>query len=158
MIEKILRYLIALVFTVMLVSMVYLVITRYVFHNAPSWCEELARFGFVYLVFLASPIAVRHGQHLHVDFISSRYKPVTKHIVSIFSNIAGVGVLVFLFVLAGKLCFEVTTLSGAMLLPLKYVYAAIPLGSACMILFCIEIISRDVKCLIDLKNNREVTE
>lgn len=154
-VEKVLRILIAVVFSVMLVSMVYLVIKRYIFMNAPSWCEELARFGFIYLVFLASPIAVRRGVHLQVDFISSHFSPMMHHITSIISNITGVAVLSFLATMAWKLCREVTTLSGAMLLPLKYVYFAIPLGCFCMILFCIEIVLNDIQGISELSKAKE---
>lgn len=148
--------LIAVVFSVMLISMIYLVVGRYVFGHAPSWCEELARFGFIYIVFLASPIAVRRGVHLQVDFISCRFKPMAHHIMSIISNITGVAVLMFLASMAWKLCREVTTLSGAMLLPLKYVYLAIPLGCVCMILYCIEIILNDVKGISALRKAKGV--
>ena len=155
-VEKALRILIAVVFSVMLLSMVYLVIMRYIFMNAPSWCEELSRYGFIYLVFLASPIAVRRGVHLQVDFISCHFSPMVHHITSIISNITGVAVLTFLAAMAWKLCCEVTTLSGAMLLPLKYVYFAIPFGCVCMILFCIEIVLGDIQEIVTLVKAKEV--
>lgn len=154
-VEKVLQVLIAIVFSVMLISMIYLVIGRYIFGHAPSWCEELARFGFIYIVFLASPIAVRRGVHLHVDFLSSRFSPMVHHVVSIISNITGVAVLSFLASMAWKLCTEVTTLSGAMLLPLKYVYFAIPFGCVCMILYCIEIVLGDIQGIAALRREKE---
>lgn len=153
-VEKILKVLIGIDFAAMLAAMVYLVVKRYIFHNAPSWCEEFARFGFLYLVFLACPIAVRRGQHLQVDFISSHYGPIFRHIMSIVSNVCGVGLLFYISFLAAKLCMEVTTLSGAMQLELKYVYAAIPIGCICMVLFCMEIVVRDVCEIAAIKKER----
>lgn len=152
--EKVLKGLISIAFAAMLISMVYLVIMRYFFRSAPSWCEEFARFGFVYLVFLACPIGVRRGQHLQVDFISSHYPPMMKYIMSIISNVAGVALLTYLGLLAGKLCLEVTTLSGAMQLPFKYIYSAIPLGCVCMMLFAFEIIIRDIKEIAEITRER----
>ncbi len=146
--EKILTVLIAIVFAVMLVSIVILVVMRYVFNHAPSWSEELARFGFLYLVFFTCPIAIRRGSHLQVDFISSKYPPKLHHIVSILSNLVGMGVMAFLFYQAGKLAMEVTTISGAMQLPYRYLYGIMPVGCFLMVLFSIEIIFNDISALI----------
>lgn len=156
--EKILTYIIALVFTVMLVSMVYMVVMRYIFHHAPAWCEELSRFGFLYLVFLTCPIAIRRGSHLQVDFVSSHYPPMVKHIVSILGNLTGVGVMIFLFCIAGKLALEVTTLSGAMQLSYKYLYAIMPVGSVLMILYCLEIIFKDIVGLREILKAKGVNK
>ena len=157
-IEKILTVLIAIVFAVMLVSIVYLVFMRYLFHHAPSWCEELARFGFLYLVFLTCPIAIRKGSHLQVDFISSNYPPTVHHIVSILSNLVTIAVLGFLFYQAGKLAMEVTTLSGAMQLPYKYLYGIMPVGCFFMVLYSVEIIVRDILALAGRGNSEEVAK
>ena len=157
-IEKILTVLIAIVFAVMLVSIVYLVVMRYLFHHAPSWCEELARFGFLYLVFLTCPIAIRKSMHLQVDFISSKYPPKVHHVVSILSNIVGIGVMCFLFYQAGKLAMEVTTLSGAMQLPYKYLYGIMPVGCFFMVLYSFEIIFNDIRALFGHGESEEVAK
>ena len=146
-IEKILTVLIAIVFAVMLVAIVYLVFTRYVLHHAPSWCEELARFGFLYLVFLTCPIAVRKGTHLQVDFISSQYPPKVHHVVSIISSLVTIGVLAFLFYQAVHLPLRLTKLSGAMQLPYKYLYGIMPVGCFFMALYSIEVILDDIMAL-----------
>ena len=54
---------------------IYQVGARYLFGSPPSWTEELARFLQVWLVLLASPVCVRRGMHLAVDYVTPRLPP-----------------------------------------------------------------------------------
>jgi C4-dicarboxylate transporter, DctQ subunit len=42
------------------------IISRYVFDHSFAWTEELARFSFIWMVYLSSSLAVREGTHVRV--------------------------------------------------------------------------------------------
>ncbi|MXX85002.1 MAG: TRAP transporter small permease [Acidobacteria bacterium] len=65
----------ALALGLMAALVIYQVGARYLFGSPPSWTEELARFLQVWLVLLASPICVRRGMHLAVDYVTPRLPP-----------------------------------------------------------------------------------
>lgn len=113
----------------------YQVVMRYIFNNAPSWSEELARYLFVWLVFLASAIAFRGGAHLGIDYFVNLF-PV--RVRSFFRVAIGLLLCVALLFLAVK-GFNVATLvqrqlSAAMRMPMIYAYLAIPVGALLMLL------------------------
>ena len=65
----------AIALGLMAALVIYQVGARYLFGSPPSWTEELARFLQVWLVLLASPICVRRGMHLAVDYVTPRLPP-----------------------------------------------------------------------------------
>ena len=67
-IEKIVAALLATIAALV----VYQVVARYVLGRPPSWTEELARYLQVWLVLLASPLCLRRGLHLAVDYVTPR--------------------------------------------------------------------------------------
>ena len=53
---------------VMLITIFSQVVTRYGFGYTPEWSEELARYLFVYVVFLGSALIMGESGHLAVEF------------------------------------------------------------------------------------------
>ncbi|TCN18414.1 TRAP transporter small permease [Mesobacillus foraminis] len=61
---------IIVVVLVSMVSLVFLnVVLRYVFSSGITWSEELARYLFVWLVFLGAVVATKEKGHLGVDLL-----------------------------------------------------------------------------------------
>ena len=59
-----------------LVLVVFLqVLTRYAFNQPPAWSEELARYLQVWIILLASPLCIRKGSHLAVDYFGHKLGP-----------------------------------------------------------------------------------
>jgi TRAP-type transport system small permease protein len=48
------------------------VVARYAFRTPIPWSEEAARFGLIWLTFLAASFVMAEGRHITVDVISSR--------------------------------------------------------------------------------------
>jgi len=115
------------------------VITRYLFHYTPEWSEELARFLFVWVVFLGSALIMGESGHLAVQFLPIKFKgkPFGKflEIVINISSYIFIGILFW----QGLRMTRVMTfqLSPGMDLPMSYVYAVIPLSCTLMMLFVV---------------------
>ena len=65
------------------------VITRYVFNSPLTWSEEMARDIHIWMILLASPICIRKGKHLKLDFVTHslplKYKKLLKIIVNLYN-------------------------------------------------------------------------
>ncbi|MDQ0999707.1 TRAP-type C4-dicarboxylate transport system permease small subunit [Neobacillus niacini] len=100
------------------------VIMRYVMGSSLVWSEELARYAFIWLVYIGVSYGVKRQAHISVDALNLVFKKKGKFVLAMCANIA---VLVFV-VLLTYFSFEVVTqinrMSPAMGIPLKYVYAA----------------------------------
>jgi TRAP-type C4-dicarboxylate transport system permease small subunit len=54
------------------------VVLRYGFNSGITWSEEMARFLFIWLVFLGAIAAMKDNQHLGVDMLLKRVPPVVR--------------------------------------------------------------------------------
>lgn len=124
----------------MLVIIFFQVLTRYCFHYTPAWSEELARFLFVWVVFLGSALIMGESGHLAVEFIPLRFngRPFGK-VLDVIINISGYAFVLLLLVQGFKMTKTMTfQLSPGMQLPMSYVYSVIPISCALMLLYLIK--------------------
>lgn len=57
------------VMTVMLVVVSIQVLLRYVFNTSIDWAEDVARLAFVWSIFLAIPLGIKHGAHIAIELL-----------------------------------------------------------------------------------------
>jgi len=109
------------------------IFARYVVNHSLFWSEELARYLFIYLVFLGAAIALRREAHIRVSFFVDLLPPGLQHAAAI-----AVDVLVLVF--AGSVLWHSARLAGmvwtvptaALMIPWTFVYLGILLGMAAM--------------------------
>jgi TRAP-type C4-dicarboxylate transport system permease small subunit len=129
----------AIVAAVIMTIMIFLqVIFRYVIKAPLSFSEELARYMFVWSVAMGSALALRKRKHIgvevFVEWLPVRVRDQVKIVGGLF-NLLFFGLLVWYgFVMVGA---TMDQLSPALLLPMGYVYLAIP--SSGIVLFVCEI-------------------
>lgn len=110
------------------------VISRYVFNNSLSWSEEVARYLFVWMIWMGTSIAARDRAHISVELVRGR-----------FTGRAGIGLdlVIDLIWLAACVFFAVngTSVIQSMIprakmasslpwLPMWTVYLALPVSQA----------------------------
>jgi len=123
------------------------VITRYVFGYTAEWSEELARFLFVWVVFLGSALVMGERGHLAVEFIPHHFKgkPFGK-VLEVVVNLSSYAFILLLFTQGAKMTRTMTfQRSPGMDVSMSIVYAVIPLSSALMLLYVIRDSIRIVK-------------
>ena len=132
---------------IMLITIFSQVITRYWFGYTPEWSEELARFLFVYVVFLGSALIMGETGHLAVEFLPERYKgtPFGKFL-QILSLVASYIFVAILFFQGAKMT-QVMTFQEApgLEISMSYIYAVIPVSSFLMLLYLIRNTLRFIK-------------
>ena len=118
----------------------YQVFSRYVdFVPRYLWTEELARFCFIWVVFLGAAVAVRAGAHFTIDILPERIPSWLRWTIEalVLALIAVIGALM----LVGGLRFteiginRISTTSG---IRLAWVYAAVPVAGFSILLFVVE--------------------
>lgn len=118
------------------------VVMRYIFHNSLAWSEELARYLFLYLIWIGAAYAVKREQHLRIEIILNK---IPKEKLKTFENFIyfiWLGFSVFLFISSLNMTMDVFAsgqLSPAMRIPMGYAYISIPLGTGLM---CFRIIQK----------------
>jgi len=132
---------------VMLVTIFAQVITRYGFGYTPEWSEELARYLFVYVVFLGSALIMGESGHLSVEFLPNHFKGTfVGKLLTLLSLVCGY-VFVAILLTQGAKMVQVMTFqeSPGLEISMSYVYAVIPVSASLMLLYLIRDTIRFVK-------------
>ncbi len=146
MLDKFLRIALALLMTAMVGSVVWQVLSRYLFVVPAAWTEELARFLLIWIGMLGAAYAYRQGSHLGIDLLAEKLNENGKqrlhsvvHIVCLLFSasvlVVGGGSLV-------SMTWELKQYSAAIGLPIAYVYSVIPASGVLISLFAADAIVR----------------
>lgn len=110
---------------------------RYALNNSLPWPEELARLGFVWVVFLGMGLAIHRDAHLRIDLIDRVGTPVGE---------AFPVALRVIFVAAGcatlghhglDLVSRSMSFTPALMIPIKWLFVAVPVGAMLGILWLV---------------------
>ncbi len=128
----------------LLVTLFLQVFTRYVLNDPLSWTEEVARYVYVYIVFLGSSAAISDRTHVGIDFIVKTLPPRAQWVIAFLVNLA------ILFVLANLVWWGYRAAVRQLNLPLvvlnvpyTWVYAIIPITAALMTVRTIAVMHED---------------
>jgi len=111
------------------------IFARYVLNHSLFWSEELARYLFIYLVFLGSAIVLRRNGHIQVSFFVERLPTGVRWSVAVLVNLLLLGFVGIVLVQSARLALMVWTVpTAALLIPWTLVYLGILLGMAAMVL------------------------
>jgi TRAP-type transport system small permease protein len=125
------------------------VFSRYVMVRTFTWYDEIARVCFVWLTFLGAAVGVKRVAHFRlmivVDRLPSRLRQAAVILLPLII-ILFAGVLIqqgLIFLELGR--FQQTPVMG---LPKRWIYIAIPVGGALMILYSLGPLWRAIRGLI----------
>lgn len=115
------------------------VVLRYVFNEGIVWSEELARFMFIWLIFLGAIGALKDNEHLGVDMLVKNLPPYLKRAAYLLSNIIILYVLWLVMLGSWKMTMgNLDTHAPTTGLPLAFVYGSafvMSIGMAIIILY-----------------------
>ena len=111
------------------------VVLRYAFSTGIEGLDEVPRYLFVWLVMMGAAAAMHRGEHTALDYFRNRLLPRGQALVTALTSAAGM--LLFLSLIKSSLVLvpnaQLQTSAG-LGLPLGYVYLAVPVGSALILL------------------------
>lgn len=108
--------------------------SRYLFNYPLSWTEELARYLFVWTVFVGAAQVLRRGEHIAIGLLVERLPSIVRRVAALISNVMIAGFLAVLVVKGFQLADKVAELpSIALEVSMAAVYLALPLTAAVML-------------------------
>lgn len=134
------------------------VVMRYVFRNSLSWSEELARFLYIWEVWLGIAYATKTGEHLRVTLVYNLVKGRAAFILRVAVNILWLAFGILMACIGGQTMISIMNfgqLSSAMRIPMWLVYLAVPTGA---FLMAVRLIEDTVRlCKAEYRRGREET-
>lgn len=104
--------------------------------NALSWVDEIMRYLNIWLVFLATSVGVRESSHLNLAYFL--HKLFSDKKIDIIKKISQAGIILSLLVVIYygiiRVIDNLDTVIQSLPLSISYFYAAIPVGSAIILL------------------------
>lgn len=144
---KVLTILLLSVLTILVPAEVFL---RYLFGKSLYITEEFTRYLMVWVVFLASSLALREDSHISIGILVNRFRGRTRAWLNLIGHVLLVIFLVFLItegIIA--LRFQMDQIIPSLGLPIFWFYLAIPVGSFLMILNLLPKIWESLKGISD---------
>jgi C4-dicarboxylate transporter, DctQ subunit len=127
------EWIVSAILGVMVVVIFAQVVARYVFGSSFTWSEELARYAFIWLVFVGLGAVTLRGEHIVVDALTARLPDAARRVATQAVHAIVFAVNVLVIVAAVRMVYVLEELgqsSPALGLPMWTVYAAAPVGLA----------------------------
>lgn len=125
-----------LALVVVILSVSFGVVMRYVFGDPPVWTNEVAAIAFTWVVFLGASAAYRKRMHIGIDLLVNRVSPGARWFVLLASQI--VLSLFFGYMVVYGTLFSIESFAqptSIMRLPNTCFYAAVPVSFALMLIY-----------------------
>lgn len=140
--------------SVMTIIIFIQVVMRYVFQNSLSWSEELARYCFIWLIYIGVAYGCKLMKHIKIDAALYLFPKKARPFVVIFGEALVLMFAVYIVVTGISLTYKqflFEKVSPALGLPLQYVNAAPVAGFA---LVAVRQIQNILKLSEELEKNR----
>lgn len=135
--------------SIIVISVVMIIVTlaqvvfRYVIAAPLPWSEELARYCFVWIVFLGGAIGLSRGIHLGVDlFVNMLPEPVQRGLDALINVLIAGFAATVIYASYPVINMNMFQRSPALGVQMTWIYIAIPISMALIFLICFERILR----------------
>lgn len=130
------------------------VFARYVLSSPLFWSEELARYCFVWIVFIGAAAALKRGSHIGVDYFVKRWsKPVINKISIPVKMLIAFFLAIVIINAIPVIRSNMSQRSPAVGLQMGVVYLAIPIGAAIMLVYTVDELVDLVRALFGARTN-----
>ena len=125
------------------------ILLRYIFNLPLAWTEELARFTFVWLIYLGASMAVKRKRHLKVDAALFLFPKAIRPYVTLIGDLLFLFFAIILTKETATLTYTVTFIrrqvSPAMQIPMGLAYLAVPVSFGLMIIRLCQNIAESIR-------------
>ncbi|WP_227935210.1 TRAP transporter small permease [Alkalihalobacillus deserti] len=127
--DKNIESFILIVLSILTVVVVFVqVFMRYILDSSLVWSEELARYAFIWLIYIGVSFGVKKQAHIKVDAFALLFKRKGQLVLGICANLTFLIFAVLLAYYSFEVVANVTRSSPAMNIPMQWVYAAPMVG------------------------------
>ena len=146
--EKPLKALLIALMALLVITVSWQVITRFVLPEPSSFTEELSRFVLIWIGLLGSALAYKTRMHLGIDILTNKlegntslYAGITVHLIA---GLFAVLVMIFGGFNLVQLTFELNQVSPSLGIKMGYVYTALPVSGTLILLYSLSFIAQDL--------------
>ncbi len=123
------------------------VVARYIFHNSLSWSEELARYIFVWQIWLGAAYAAKIDKHINITVAREKLPQKLQVIIEVFVYLLWIAFTIFMVFKGRELLayiLKTKQKAPALRIPMAIPYASVPVGCGLMGIRLIEKIIRSI--------------
>jgi C4-dicarboxylate transporter DctM subunit len=113
------------------------VFCRYVLNSSLSWPEEMARFAFVWFVFLGTSLITRRARHITIDMVPRALDAAGLRVHALAVRVIAASCAIFLLTCGGSLVSQASYVSPALQWSYAYLYLAVPVGALLTLVFLV---------------------
>jgi len=148
-IDKILANFLIVLMALMVLTVTWQVVTRFILHDPSSYTEELARFLLIWIGLLGAAYALRTKAHLGIDILTYHLTGIRKKITDVTVYIIIILFSILIMVIGGARLVELTItlnqISASMGIKMGYIYSVIPISGLLMVYYSIFFIIETIK-------------
>lgn len=141
-VDFILERLLLTIITIMLVSVIWQVFSRYVLGSPSTLTDEIASFSLIWLGLYGAAYATGKELHLAIDLVPTG---IVEKSPVFFSGIVALCIIIFavgVMIIGGSnLClvtYELHQMSAALKIPLFWIYSAVPISGLLIVYYSID--------------------
>lgn len=144
-INSFLRLVIIALLWVMVVAVFLQVLFRFFLDQPLAWTEELARYLLIWITFLGSAYAMAIKAHIGTEYIQKFLSPFWNKLVLVVAAVLSIFFFLVMvqqgYLLAAR---SMTQTSPTLLVPMGYVYMAIPISGVLLIMNVLHVTWKDI--------------
>ncbi|MBQ1203716.1 MAG: TRAP transporter small permease [Loktanella sp.] len=145
-VDKTLGALIALIFAIVVISIVWQVVSRYLLQIPSTFTSEFARFMFMWLALIGGAYTFGQARHLAIDIVPMMVPQRVRQIMNVVIILLIAAFAILVMIRGGWGLTERTLASGqitpSLRLPMGYVYAAVPFSGCVIVYYCLHFLHR----------------
>lgn len=140
-IDTVFRAVLASLLAIMVLSVTWQIVSRYILGHPGSWTEELSRFLLIWVGLLGGSYAYHMKMHLGLDLLAARLPPRARLVQ--FRFVHGAVILFAFTALIGGgfrliwITYELRQYSAALGVPMAVVYLSLPISGFMLIFYAI---------------------
>jgi len=148
--EKGKTFFITVLLFILVITVFLQIFTRFVLLKPLTWTEEVARFCFIWLIFMGASINVRKRAHFALELFSPKLPSGYRIFLRLLIHFL-VGIFALSLSILGWIFFKVgiNRMSPTVEISMAYIYAAIPLSGLFMLIYILEAIYKEIKSIMN---------
>ncbi len=140
-IDSLVSVLLVIIFSIMVINVLWQIASRFLLGDPSSFTEELARFSLIWLTVLGAAFVVGSHGHISMDYFYQKASPTGRRRMMLVVYGAVIAFALVVMVIGGSQLVYTTLYLGqksaALQVPLGYVYTIVPISGLLMTLYTI---------------------
>ena len=113
------------------------VIARYFFNSPIQWAEELARYAFIWVVFMGAVVCTKRKRHIAIDILLSMLPTGVSAWVRVVADLCTLGIALVIAYYGVRLTAAATQITATLKVPHYVVYVVVPVSAALVAIYTV---------------------